>query len=120
MQVYEIRDGFGLDHLARAGRPRPQPGPHEVLLRVRAVSLNYRDLLVTKGLYNPKMPLPRVPCSDAAGVVEAVGDGVTRVKAGDRVAGLFMPGWVAGEPTEAKGKTALGGAVDGVLAEHVV
>src|SRR5262245_17507243 len=106
MQVYEIRGGFGIDHLARAERPRPEPGPREVLLRVRAISLNYRDLLVTKGLYNPKMPLPRVPCSDAAGVVEAAGPGVTRVKVGDRVAGLFMPGWVCGEVTEAKARSA--------------
>jgi NADPH:quinone reductase-like Zn-dependent oxidoreductase len=120
MKVYEIRDGFGLDKLVPAERPQPQPGPGEVLLRVRAVSLNYRDLLVARGQYNPKLPLPRIPVSDAAGEVAAVGPGVTRVRVGERVAGLFMPGWVEGELTEAKAKTALGGAVDGVLAEYAV
>jgi NADPH:quinone reductase-like Zn-dependent oxidoreductase len=120
MQAYEIRGGFGIDRLARVQRPRPRPGPGEVLLRVRAVSLNYRDLLVTKGLYNPKMPLPRVPCSDAAGVVEEAGPGVAHVRPGDRVAGLFMPAWVSGDVTEAKAKSALGGGVDGVLAEYVL
>jgi NADPH:quinone reductase-like Zn-dependent oxidoreductase len=119
MQVYEIRDGFGLDHLVRAERPEPQPGPGQVRLRVRAASLNYRDLLVVKGLYNPKLPLPLIPFSDACGVVEALGTGVKRWKVGDRVCGLFMPGWVAGRLTDAKAKTALGGGVDGVLAEHV-
>src|SRR4051795_3286115 len=120
MQVYEIRDGFGLDHLARAERPRPQPGPHEVLLRVRAVSLNYRDLLVTKGLYNPKMPLPRIPCSDGAGEVAAVGEGVTRVKPGARVAGIFHQRWLAGGITETLARTTLGGDLDGMIAEQVV
>jgi NADPH:quinone reductase-like Zn-dependent oxidoreductase len=120
MRAYEIRDGIGLDHLTLVERPRPEPGPREVLLRVRAVSLNYRDLLVVKGLYNPKMKLPRVPCSDGAGVVEAVGRGVTRVKAGDRVTGAFMPGWVEGQISEDKARSALGGGVDGVLAEYVV
>src|SRR4051794_26853029 len=102
MKVYEIRDGFGLDALRQAERPRPQPGHAEVLLRVRAVSLIYRDLMVAKGQYNPRMRLPRVPCSDAAGEVAEVGPGVTRVAVGQRVAGLFMPAWVAGELTEDK------------------
>jgi NADPH:quinone reductase-like Zn-dependent oxidoreductase len=84
------------------------------------VSLNYRDLLVVKGAYNPKMPLPRIPCSDAAGEVAAVGPGVSGVKTGQRVAGLFMPAWQSGEVTDAKSRSALGGAVDGVLAEYVV
>jgi NADPH:quinone reductase-like Zn-dependent oxidoreductase len=120
MKVYEVRGKFGLESLAVAERPQPQLGPHEVLVRVKAVSLNYRDLLVIKGAYNPKMPLPRVPCSDAAGEVAAVGDGVRRVRQGQRVAGLFMPAWLSGEITEAQARSALGGAVDGVLAEYVV
>jgi NADPH:quinone reductase-like Zn-dependent oxidoreductase len=91
-----------------------------VLVRVRAASLNYRDLLVVKGLYNPKMPLPRVPLSDAAGVVEAVGEGVTRVKAGQRVAGIFMQTWLDGEVDEPKARSALGGGIEGVLAEYVL
>jgi NADPH:quinone reductase-like Zn-dependent oxidoreductase len=120
MKAYELRDGFGLDHVTPVDRPDPQPGPGQVLVDVRAVSLNYRDLLVIRGQYNPRLPLPRIPCSDAAGVVSAIGPGVSRVKVGDRVCGLFMPGWVSGELNEAKSRSALGGFVDGVLAEKIV
>jgi NADPH:quinone reductase-like Zn-dependent oxidoreductase len=120
MKVYEIRDGFGLDALRLADRPDPRPGPREVLLQIRAASLNYRDLLVVKGVYNPKMNLPRIPVSDAVGEVIAAGPEVTRVKVGQRVAGLFMPGWLEGELTDAKARTALGGSVDGLLAERAV
>jgi NADPH:quinone reductase-like Zn-dependent oxidoreductase len=120
MQVYEIANGFGFENLRRAERPDPKAGPGQVVVKVRAASLNYRDLLVVKGAYNPKMPLPRVPLSDAAGVVEAVGPGVTRVKVGQRVAGIFMQNWLDGEVDEVKARSALGGAIDGVLAEYVV
>jgi NADPH:quinone reductase-like Zn-dependent oxidoreductase len=120
MKVFEVRGGFGLDALVPAERPKPRPGPGEVLVRVRAVSLNYRDLLVVKGAYNPRMPLPRVPCSDAAGEVVEVGEEVDLVRTGQRVAGLFMPAWQKGALTEAGARSALGGAVDGVLAEYVV
>ncbi len=106
--------------MPRLERPDPQPGRGQVLVEVHAVSLNYRDLLVVKGQYNPRLPLPRIPCSDAAGVIAAVGPEVTRVKVGDRVCGLFMPGWVSGELNEVKARSALGGFVDGVLAEKVV
>jgi NADPH:quinone reductase-like Zn-dependent oxidoreductase len=120
MKVYEIRDGFGLDALRLADRPKPEPGRGEVVLHVRACSLNYRDLLVVKGVYNPKLNLPRVPCSDAVGEVVAAGPDVSRVKVGQRVAGLFMPGWIEGDLTDAKGRTALGGSVDGLLAEYAL
>jgi NADPH:quinone reductase-like Zn-dependent oxidoreductase len=120
MKVYEIRNGFGIDALSVQQRPEPVPGVGQVVLRVRAVSLNYRDLLVVKGQYNPKMPLPRIPCSDASGEVAAVGPGVKRVQVGQRVCGLFMPGWQAGPVTDEAAKSALGGAVDGVLAESVL
>jgi NADPH:quinone reductase-like Zn-dependent oxidoreductase len=119
MKVYEIQGGFGLENLKLAERPDPAAGPGQVVVRMRAVTLNYRDLLVAKGLYNPRMPLPRIPCSDGVGVVAEVGPGVARVKAGDRVAGTFFQGWVEGPPTEAKTRPALGGGVDGVLAELV-
>jgi NADPH:quinone reductase-like Zn-dependent oxidoreductase len=118
MKVYAV-GRFGLEGLEQQERPRPEPGPGEVQLRVAAVSLNYRDLLVVRGQYNPKMPLPRVPCSDAAGTVAAVGPGV-RLPVGLRVAGLFMPTWQCGTVTAAAARSALGGAVDGVLAEYVV
>ncbi|MFO0876903.1 MAG: NAD(P)-dependent alcohol dehydrogenase [Gemmataceae bacterium] len=120
MKVYEIRDGFGLEALRSVDRPEPKPGPGEVLLRVRACSLNYRDLLVVKGVYNPRLNLPRIPCSDASAEVVECGSGVTRVRVGQRVMGLFMPGWLDGDLTDAKSKIALGGSVDGLLAEYTV
>lgn len=119
MRVFEV-SRFGLKSLTVAERPDPKPGPGQVLVRVRAVSLNFRDLLVVKGAYDPRMALPRVPCSDGAGEVVAVGGGVTRFKAGDRVAGIFMQNWLGGELTAARTKGALGGDIDGVLAEQVV
>jgi NADPH:quinone reductase-like Zn-dependent oxidoreductase len=120
VKVYEIRASFGLESLQLAERPQPRPGPGEVLLKIRAASLNYRDLMVVKGQYNPKMPLPRVPVSDAVGEVVEMGPGVTRVKTGERVAGIFMQKWLAGELTEAKSRSSLGGAIDGLLAEYAV
>ncbi|HEU5457096.1 MAG TPA: NAD(P)-dependent alcohol dehydrogenase [Terracidiphilus sp.] len=119
MHVWQI-PSFGLEALEFVERPTPAPGAGEVLVRVRAVSFNYRDLLLVKGLYNPKLKLPRIPCSDGAGVVEAVGPGVTQWKSGDRVAGIFMQNWLDGPPTPANVKGALGGDVDGMLAEFVV
>src|SRR6266566_2661832 len=120
MKAYEIRDAFGIDALVVSDRPDPTPGPSQVVVKVRAVSLNFRDLLVVKGDYSRKLPLPLVPCSDCAGEVAAIGNGVTRVKPGDRVAGIFMQSWIDGEPSEAKAKSALGAAIGGVLAESVV
>lgn len=111
---------FGLDNLRLDDRPEPTPGPGQVVVAVRAVSLNYRDLLIVKGQYNPRMALPRVPCSDAAGEVVAVGPAVTRVAVGDRVCGTFMQGWVAGRLTDVAARSALAGDIDGVLAERVV
>jgi len=119
MRVWQI-SSFGIDSLELVERATPQPSAGEVLVRIRAVSLNYRDLMMVKGLYNPKLKLPRVPCSDGAGEVEAVGEGVTQWKRGDRVCGIFMQNWVDGPPTPAKIKGALGGDVDGMLAEYVV
>jgi NADPH:quinone reductase-like Zn-dependent oxidoreductase len=119
MKAVEIQNTFGIDSLNIADRPEPRPGPGKLLLKMRAWSLNYRDLMMAKGVYNPKLRLPVVPLSDGVGVVAEVGDGVSRVKVGDRVAGTFMTGWVEGPPTEAKGKTALGGGGIGMLAEQV-
>src|SRR3954453_9593294 len=119
MRSYEL-PAFGLDSLKLIDRPRPEPAGHgQVLLRIRACSLNFRDLMVVKGIYNPKMRLPVVPFSDGCGVVEAVGPGVARVKPGDRVTPIFMQTWIDGPLTDAKAKSALGGAIHGVLAEYV-
>ncbi len=119
MRAWQV-SSFGIDSLEFVERPTPAPGPGEVLLGVRAVSLNYRDLLVVKGLYNPKMKLPRIPCSDGAGTVVEVGAGVTMWKPGDRAAGIFMQNWLDGPLTAAKARGALGGDIDGMLAEFVV
>jgi NADPH:quinone reductase-like Zn-dependent oxidoreductase len=118
MKRYELQ-AFGLENLKIVERPRPEPGPGQTLVRMRACSLNFRDLMVAKGIYNPKMRLPIVPFSDGCGVVEAVGPGVTRVKPGDRVTPIFMQTWIDGPLTDAKSNSALGGAIDGVLAEYV-
>ncbi len=111
---------FGLDHLQLTDLTTPRIAPDMVLIKVHAVSLNYRDLLVVKGLYNPKMTLPRIPCSDGAGQIVAVGEGVTRVEIGDRVCGIFMQRWLDGPLTADKSRGALGGDVDGMLAEYVL
>jgi len=111
---------FGVDSLEFVERPTATPGAGEVLVGVRAVSLNRRDLMVVKGLYNPKLQLPRIPCSDAAGEVVAVGAGVKAWKQGDRAMGIFMQNWLDGPLSKTKARGALGGDIDGVLADYVV
>ena len=120
MKTFEIQNSFGLDSLNLIERPDPSPGYGQVLIKLRVVSLNYRDLMVVKGLYNPNIPLPLIPFSDGVGEVVAVGKGVTRVKVGDRVAGIFFQKWLSGKLTEEKTRSALGGAIDGLLAEYAV
>ncbi|MEM9456710.1 MAG: NAD(P)-dependent alcohol dehydrogenase [Myxococcota bacterium] len=120
MQVYEIQGGFGLDHLARVERPEPEPGPGQVRVAVSAVSLNYRDLMVVRGQYNPRQPLPLVPVSDGVGRIEALGEGVEGLAVGDRVAGMFAQRWLAGPPTPEAQRSTLGSPHDGMLAEQVV
>ena len=107
---------FGLDHLTASPLELPPLGPTDVHVRFHAASLNYRDLMVVRGQYNPKMQLPRIPGSDAAGEVVAVGPEVTRLKPGDRVASLFFQTWHDGEILNSTGKSALGGPIDGVFA----
>jgi NADPH:quinone reductase-like Zn-dependent oxidoreductase len=119
MRAYPITQ-FGVDHLKQADLPMLQIARGMVLIRIHAVSLNYRDLMMVKGLYNPKMALPRIPCSDGAGEIVAIGEGVSRVQVGDRVCGIFMQRWLDGPLTAARSKAALGGDVDGMLAEYVL
>ncbi|MBU8896379.1 NAD(P)-dependent alcohol dehydrogenase [Corallococcus sp. H22C18031201] len=123
MQAYRIvphkQLPFGLERFEREARA---PGPHEVLVRVRAVSLNYRDLMITRmaGSMTGKVATP-IPCSDGAGDVIAVGANVTRFRPGDRVAASFFPHWVDGPVSAQRTAEALGGLdADGMLAEHVV
>jgi NADPH:quinone reductase-like Zn-dependent oxidoreductase len=120
MRVVEVRGAFGLDNLIVAERPEPRPGFGQVLLRMRAAALNYRDLLTVLGKYNPKLKLPLIPCSDGMGEVVELGEGVTRVRVGDRVCPIFAQQWLAGEPTREKARSTLGGPLDGTLAELMV
>lgn len=119
MRSYWIHE-FGIDKLRLEETEVPTPGPHDVLVRLRAASINYRDVMVASGTYNPRMRLPAIPFSDAAGEVEAVGDLVTKWKVGDRVSPIFAQHWFDGESSEAKRRTSLGAGAQwqGVLREY--
>ncbi len=120
MKAYEIADANGIDSLEPVERPTPRPAPTEVLIRVRATSLNYRDLATVKGAAAARgIRLPLVPLSDGAGEVVEVGPSVKRFKPGDRVAAIFMQSWLAGSPLSSYGRSALGGAIDGMLTEYI-
>ena len=119
MKAYELHATGSLDGLRLVDRPQPQPAHGQIVVQVRAASLNYRDLIVMQGAYG-KVSLPLVPLSDGAGEVVAVGDGVTRWQPGDRVAGTFFPEWLAGPVTAESTKAAMGGgSTTGMLAEFV-
>lgn len=120
MRAWEIVSADGIDALSLADRPTPEPGPGEVRVRIRASSINYRDLLTVESPAARNLPYPRVPNSDGAGEVTAVGPGVSRFKPGDRVASCFFQRWNDGGITPDAMASALGGALDGVLAEEVV
>ena len=119
MKAFHIRKGStGLDGLERVERDTPRPGAGQVLVRVRATTLNYRDLAVVTGNYfGGTVQRDMIPLSDGAGEVAEVGDGVSRFKPGDRVAGTFFQTWVQGKPSPAM--AALGSPLDGMLAEYV-
>jgi NADPH:quinone reductase-like Zn-dependent oxidoreductase len=117
MRAWVVDGAFGRDHLRLVERDDPVPGPGELLLRMRAASLNYRDLLMVEGRYNPRQPLPLVPCSDGLGEVIACGDGVRGFAAGDRVCPIFAPRWLAGAPDRERMRATLGGPLDGTLRE---
>jgi NADPH:quinone reductase-like Zn-dependent oxidoreductase len=113
--------GFGLDRLAVVERPVPRPGRGEILVRIKAVSLNYRDLVILKGSYLPDLPLPYVPASDACGEVAEVGDAVTRFRLRDRVIPTYTQGWTDGLPTpEMRTQRTLGAPLAGVLQDYLV
>src|ERR1700744_5271196 len=122
MKAYELpKSGAGIEALARVERPDPgKPGHRQVLVKVRACSLNFRDLGIVRGSYRMPVRENVIPLSDGAGEVVEVGAGVTRVKAGDRVAGNFFQRWPGGEPSQTGQASALGGSIDGMLSEYVV
>lgn len=120
MRAYVVNEEFGLNNLDVVERPSPQPAAGEIKLEMRSVSLNFRDYLMIQGLYNPRQPLPVVPCSDGVGEVIAVGDGVDEAWLGRRAVPIFAQRWQSGKPTKAKLKSTLGGPLDGTLAEHMV
>ncbi|MFN7138334.1 MAG: alcohol dehydrogenase catalytic domain-containing protein, partial [Limisphaerales bacterium] len=99
--------------------PKPSAGPGEVIVRVHATSLNYRDLMIASGQYGGPLPLPRIPLSDGAGEIVEVGSGVTAWKVGDRVAGTFFQDWKTGPIRAEAFGSALGGTASGMLAEYV-
>ena len=120
MKAFQLQNAFGIENLALVDLPQPEAGPGQALVRLHAWSLNFRDLLVVRGHYKPKLTFPFQMISDGAGEVVAVGPGVTRVKVGDRVAGAFMQSWIEGGPSDHKSASALGGDIPGLAAEFVV
>lgn len=120
MKAYQLTESKGADSLKLAELPAPHPAPGQIVVRVRAASLNYRDLMVATGRYGPGVPLPLVPLSDGAGEIAAVGEGVTQWKVGDRVAGAFFQNWQSGPVKREAFASALGGSIDGMLAESVL
>ena len=118
MKAYEITQ-FGIDNLSLVESAMPRPAADEVVIKFHAASLNYRDVMVVKGTYSPRMKLPALPFSDGAGEIVEVGASVTKWKVGDRVCPTVIQGWIDGEPTAEKSKTAIGaGNFDGVLREY--
>jgi NADPH:quinone reductase-like Zn-dependent oxidoreductase len=121
MKCYVIPSPKGIDSLQLVERPEPTPGPRQLLVRVRATSLNYRDLLTVEAQSARAAPKPDlIPLSDGAGEVVAIGPGVTRFEIGNRVAGCFMQRWVGGAIDEPAMASAMGGAIDGMLTELAV
>ena len=118
MRAMEVQGSYGLENLKAAEREVPKPGPGQVLIKMKAASLNYRDLAIVSGFgggYN----LPLVPLSDGAGEVAEVGDGVAHIKAGDRVCTSFFQAWQAGEPAPLALGTSLGGPIDGCAQDYM-
>ncbi len=119
MKAWRFIEGFGYENLRFVDVPQLEPGPGQVLVQVGACSLNFRDLVLAKGGYGRAVKPPITPLSDGAGEIVAIGPGVTRFQPGDRVCGTFFQNWVAGGPTDESAASAMGGAIDGMLAEQV-
>ena len=121
MRAYQLlKYGAGIEALVKVDRPDPKPAYRQVLVKIAACSLNFRDLGIVRGTYRIRVPDNIIPLSDGAGEVVDVGAGVKRIKVGDRVAGCFFQRWSAGEPNPDVHSSALGGGIDGMLAEYAV
>ncbi|MFM9884341.1 MAG: zinc-dependent alcohol dehydrogenase family protein [Burkholderiales bacterium] len=117
MKVFQIQDDWGFDHLQLASRPDPKPGPGQILIAMKASSVNFRDLVVPKRGYGAFTgTLPLIPLSDGVGEIVELGAGVTRFKVGERVCPCFMQKWTAGEPSLERMTSTLGGPIDGTMA----
>ncbi len=119
MKVWQVGREWSIAGMELVERPEPKPGPGQIIVRLRAASLNYRDLLTVQGK-GGAYKLPLIPCSDGAGEVTAVGEGVTRVAAGDRVCPMFFQSWLDGRPSASNRRLALGGTSPGVLQQLMV
>lgn len=120
MRVFQIEGDWGLDHLKIGSRPDPRPGPGQVLLRMRASSINYRDPIVPERAYGSQSgELPLIPVSDGVGDVVEIGADVTRVKVGDRACPAYFQTWISGEPNANRLTQSLGGPLDGTMAEFM-
>lgn len=119
MRAWCYTGSIQLENLKITDVPDPVPGPGEALVRIQACSVNFRDLTVARGGYGRTVKAPLIPLSDGAGEVVAVGSAVTRVRPGDRVAGIFMQSWLDGHLDAPKSASALGGSINGMLAEFV-
>ena len=118
MRVVCLKSAFGFENLVFEDRPEPSCGPEQVLIRVRAVSLNARDLMMVRGEYNPRQKLPLVVCSDAAGEIVARGSAVSAWAEGERVCPIFAGRWQRGVLDKQAQRSALGGPLDGTLSEY--
>ncbi len=121
MKVFQVEGGWSRENVRIGVRPDPEPGPGQVRLKMRASALNYRDLLVPQRGYGSRMKeLPLIMLSDGVGVIDAVGDGVTGLKAGDRACPLFFQSWISGGANEERLSLSLGSELDGTMAELMV
>jgi NADPH:quinone reductase-like Zn-dependent oxidoreductase len=120
MRAWNLQN-FGLENLKLVNVPTPKPGPNELLVKVSAVSLNFRDKAIVDGIYEPEMiPKPLIPVSDAAGVVVDAGPNVTRFKTGDRVTSHLYSKWIDGLPGPNEPDYCFGAPLPGGLAEYMI
>jgi NADPH:quinone reductase-like Zn-dependent oxidoreductase len=121
MRAFQLaKGGAGIDALVKVERPHPNPARRQILVKVAACSLNFRDLAITRNTYRLPVSENIIPLSDGAGEVIDVGEAVQRFSPGDKVAGNFFQRWHAGEPGPQTHRFALCGGIDGMLAEYVV